>query len=170
MKKTIIPIALVSLTTFLGSCKKESVNQETTAIRTLSGDFILTPLSKKYLEGIEQSNIRYMPTTEDELNRAIMIDHITDIFKELYKNEEFVKLVNCAVKCGLYTDETILLKELISVKDLPNNAEFINLSKGIRTSLSDFSQAFWDAAYARRNTPLIEFLTKVITTNRQKLI
>ncbi len=164
MKKLIIPIALVSLTIAASSCKKQLDTDGRPSVSLMNDQRDIKELTDKYFDGISENDIRYMPQSDEEKRRAVMIDQITEVFKVMYEDQNNVKLVNAAIKSELYTDETILLKDLIDNNSLlKDNARFMSLTEGLPTNLDEFANSFMDAANNLGNPDLIEYLNEVVT-------
>ncbi|OJV54256.1 MAG: hypothetical protein BGO31_12965 [Bacteroidetes bacterium 43-16] len=160
MKKIIIPIAVAALATAFYSCKKNP----TSSLATFSDKVELGDITGRYLSGVPDNAIRFLPESDEEKHRVAMIDKITDIFKALYEDDNNIKLVNAAVKCGLYSDETILLKDLIDGNSLLKSYPGFNaLTEGTSLNLDDFSTQFWDIAHNLGEPEFIEFLNEIVT-------
>ena len=133
--------SLVTLFYFLGiamlfsSCKKESLGKDASVI------------NKNVLTEKEKLLVKNLGT-------------LTEVFKELYKDKTNLKVVNAAISSKAYTDESVLLKDLIFPTEswLSNNLRFKEkLIKG-NISLNNFSKNFWIEANKKNELEFKEFL------------
>jgi hypothetical protein len=53
------------------------------------------------------------PTTAKEISLVENLGKVTTIFKELYQTKANLNVVNAAINSRTYTDESVLLKDLI---------------------------------------------------------
>lgn len=138
---------------FLFSCKKEiqSINEN---VKTL-----------------DESKIYKRPTTEKEKLLVENLGKVTDIFKELYKNESNIKLVNAAIYSRAYTDESVLLKDLIYPTEgiIIQNKKFNVLTTKWGVSINAFANNFWNEVKKKNDKPLEAFLDKLVTENTSLL-
>lgn len=142
--KLIIPLALVI--TIVTSCQKEQVN-----------------IQKPEKLEIDQSKVYKTPTTEKEKALVTNLSKITEVLKELYKDKANLKLVNIAIFSKAYTDQSILLKDLIYPEDsrLNSISKFKMYAEDQNVSLIQFSKNFWREAN-KMNDPLFnQFLTNL---------
>ena len=122
-----------------------------------------------------QSKKGKLPETEKEKALVGNIDKVSKVFIELYKNKLNVKLVDAAIFSKVYTDESILLKDLInpSFSELSNSKTFLRLSSEWGVSLQNFSNEFWLNAQKMNDPSFMDFLNKVksssILANKKQL-
>jgi hypothetical protein len=139
-------LALTLLTVFV-SCKKNAIDYQK--------------------GGIDDSKVYQKPITYDQIELVSNLEKITLILEELYKEKKNLKLVNAAVYSRAYTDESVLLKDLINpgVSILPANKKFVELCNKWNVSLQVFSDNFWVAAKEKNDPKLLAFLGKMQTND-----
>lgn len=100
------------------------------------------------------------PVTPEEILLVENLGKVTTVFKELYKNNSNLKVVNGAIRAKSYTDESILLKDLIYPQNsrLSSNKEFTNYAANQNISLNAFAANFWNEANKRNDQPFKVFL------------
>ena len=132
-------LALTLLTAVIG-CKKNTIDYQN--------------------GGVDESKIYQKPITYDQIELVSNLEKITLILEDLYKEKKNLKLVNASIYSKSYTDESVLLKDLINPihSILPGNKKFIELCSKWNVSLQDFSEAFWKAARGKNDTQLLAFL------------
>ncbi len=132
-------LALTLLTAVIG-CKKNTIDYQN--------------------GGVDESKIYQKPITYDQIELVSNLEKITLILEDLYKEKKNLKLVNASIYAKAYTDESVLLKDLINPMHsiLPGNKKFIELCSKWNVSLQDFSEAFWKAARGKNDTQLLAFL------------
>lgn len=110
--------------------------------------------------GVDESKIYQKPITYDQIELVSNLEKITLILEDLYKEKKNLKLVNASIYAKAYTDESVLLKDLINPMHsiLPGNKKFVELCSKWNVSLQDFSEAFWKAARGKNDTQLLAFL------------
>ena len=83
-------------------------------------------------------------------------------FQELYKEKKNIKLVNAAIYAKAYTDESILLKDLINPAQsiLPQNKKFIALCTKWDVNLQTFSDNFQTKIYLTNQIVVLVHLNK----------
>jgi len=110
--------------------------------------------------GVDQSKVYQKPLTYDQIELVSNLEKITLILEDLYKEKKNLKLVNAAIYAKAYTDESVLLKDLINPMHsiLPGNKKFVALCSKWNVRLQDFSDAFWKAARIKNDTQLFDFL------------
>ena len=113
------------------SCKKETLE---------------VPIEGK--KDIDQSKVYRIPETEKEKSLVKNLENVTTLFKELYRNNSNIKVVNAAIFSKIYTDESVLLKELIypSTSRLNKSEKFKKYTSEWGISLENFSNEFWKEA------------------------
>ncbi len=132
-------LALTLLTAVIG-CKKNTIDYQN--------------------GGVDESKIYQKPITYDQIELVSNLEKITLILEDLYKEKKNLKLVNASIYAKSYTDESVLLKDLINPihSILPGNKKFVELCSKWNVSLQDFSEAFWKAARGKNDTQLLAFL------------
>jgi hypothetical protein len=115
--------------------------------------------------GVDQSKVYQKPITYDQIELVSNLEKITIVLQELYKEKKNIKLVNAAIYAKAYTDESILLKDLINPAQsiLPANKKFTELCSQWNVNLQTFSDNFWTVAKEKNDTKLLAFLDKVQT-------
>jgi|1048.fasta_scaffold20096_1 hypothetical protein len=138
---------------FLFSCKKE------------------IQYIKENAKTLDESKVYKRPTTEKEKLLVENLGKITDIFKELYKNEFNIKLVNSAIYSRAYTDESVLLKDLIYPTEgiLTHNKKFNVLTSKWGVSLNAFAKSFWIEVKNKNDRSLEYFLDRLVNDNTSLL-
>lgn len=91
------------------------------------------------------------------------LQKVTDVLKELYKKKTNLKLVNAAIFSKEYTDESILLKDLIypAKSRLLENKSFQNYVQKWSMSPDQFSYDFWEEAEKKKDASFLDFLRKL---------
>ena len=115
--------------------------------------------------GVDQSKVYQKPITYDQIELVSNLEKITIVLQELYQQKNNLKVVNAAIYSKAYTDESILLKDLINPSQsiLPQNKKFLDLCSKWDVNLQDFSSQFWNIVNAKGDTQLQAFLVKVQT-------
>ena len=139
-KKSILALALF---TAVISCKKNAIDYQNS--------------------NIDESKVYQKPITNDQIELVGNLKKITLILEDLYKEKKNIKLVNAAIYAKAYTDESILLKDLINPAQsrLSENKKFLALCSKWNVSLRYFSDAFWKAARIKNDSKLLTFLNFV---------
>ena len=90
------------------------------------------------------------------------LQKVTDVLKELYKKKTHLKLVNAAIFSKAYTDESILLKDLIYPEKsrLLENKSFQTYVQKWSISPDQFSYDFWKEA-EKKDAAFLVFLKKL---------
>lgn len=147
-KISILGIAMLLL---IAGCKKEQISP-----------------TAQY-DGIDQSKVFKLPTTPEEIRLVENLRSLTTIFKELYKDNKNLRLVNAAIFSKVYSDESVLVKDLIYPENsaLNKSKKFVTLSKQFNTNLDDFSNDFWKEANKVED---IEFEKFLVGLNNQNVI
>ncbi len=150
MKQKITFLGLATIL-LLTACKKEQLNP-------------ITPYN-----GIDQSKVFKLPTTPEEIRLVENLKKTTTVFKELYKENKNLRLVNAAIFSKVYSDESVLLRDLIypEISVLKKSSKFLKLSNQFKTNLDDFASAFWKEANKVED---IEFEKFLIGLNNQNVI
>lgn len=100
--------------------------------------------SKRNLS-VNENLVDKRPTTPEEVQLVENLKKITSVFKELYKDQNNLKVVNAAIYSKAYTDESVLLKDLIypEIGIVATNKSFIALTKKLDVNLTSFTNNFW---------------------------
>ncbi len=135
-------LIVVLSTVFIASCKKE--NKEVKPI----------PSKNSTKTTVDPKLVFYTPATDKEKKLVANLGKVTDIVKEVYKNKETIKEVNAAIIAKIYSDQSILLKDLIYPNEglLTTSKSFKKLSSDLNIQAGTFSNAFW-AEVAKKNDP-----------------
>jgi hypothetical protein len=135
------------------------------ALITLSGCVRQKDLPAAGLTGAEKVVLadRY-PTTPEEIKLVEQLSKITEIFKVLYKNNTNVRLVNASKYAGVFSDECVLLADLIfpSQSRLLHYPRFDSLTRVWQADLSSFANHFWHEVAKRNDTDLEQFLQTLV--------
>lgn len=137
-----------SLGLALASCNKEQIEPNINA----TPPQILNP-----------SLVYHKPTTAQEINLVENLEKITTIFKGLYQVKANLDVVNASIKSRAYTDESVLLKDLIYPDGslLAKNARFVSYAQKYNLSLHAFAANFWSAAGKLNDPSFAAFLAKM---------
>ena len=133
MKRKIIStldlaIALSFILFFISGCKKNSVSDE------------------KQTQTLNQALVFKIPTTVKEKQLVENLGKVTSVLKILYNDKNNLKEVNAAIFSKTYTDESILLKDLIYQENsrLSKSKKFIDLCQKWNILAGNFAQKFWN--------------------------
>ncbi|WP_299289748.1 hypothetical protein [uncultured Mucilaginibacter sp.] len=98
------------------------------------------------------------------------MEKVTEIVKEVYKNKEAIKEVNAAIIAKIYTDQSILLKDMIYPGEglLTTSKSFKKLSSDLNIQAGTFSKAFWVEVAKKNDTEFNSFLTALKPGNDSK--
>jgi hypothetical protein len=134
---------------FISSCKKETATS------------VATNVKKVAKTTVDPKLVFYTPTTDKEKKLVANLGKVTDIVKEVYKNKEAIKEVNAAIIAKIYTDQSILLKDLIYPNEglLTTSKCFKKLSSDLNVQAGTFSKAFWAEAAKKNDPDFNSFLT-----------
>lgn len=107
------------------------------------------------------------PTSSDEIKLVENLGKISTVLKELCKEPQNVKIMSAAVYAKAYTDESILLKDLIfpATSVLVKNKKFAEYCRKKKLDLTLFSSVFWKEADKINDPNFISFLKKLDTNN-----
>ena len=149
-----IRLLLCSLTLLLSNCKKENIQ-----------------LNQNQPKVVDLSKVYKLPSTPSEISLVNNLAKVTDVFKELYKDNSNLRLVNAAIYSKLYKDESILLKDLIFPQEsrLVQNKKFNTLTQKWNTSLNSFSKNFWEIV-KKDNDKNFELFLNNLSTIRTALL
>ncbi|MDU0372140.1 hypothetical protein ACFPAF_17185 [Hymenobacter endophyticus] len=115
---------------------------------------------------INPSLIYRYPTSSDEIKLVENLGKIGIILKELYKEPQNVKIMSAAVYAKAYTDESILLKNLIfhttSVL-IKKTKSLLSIVRKKRIDLVLFFSEFWKQVEKLNDPNFIDFIKKTDT-------
>jgi hypothetical protein len=142
----LVALTLVAAT----SCKKEFSGQQGQSPKEL-----------------DKSKVYKVPATPEEKLLVVNLAKVTDVLKELYKDKANLKLVNAALFSKAYTDQSVLLKDLIypdgsRLNDIP---KFKKYSTKFNVSLNQFSNNFWNEVNKTSDPLFKQFLSKLNTVS-----
>lgn len=112
---------------------------------------------------VDPSKVFKLPSTEEEKELVENLGKITEVFKKLYLDNANLKLVNAAILSKAYTDQSILLKDLIYPAESRLNKveKFRRLSTQLGLSLQRFSDNFWNIVNKENDRAFINFLGRL---------
>lgn len=81
----------------------------------------------------------------------------------MYKDKEAITVVNAAIMAGIYTDQYILLKDLIYPTEglLSSSSKFKELKSRLNVSETKFSTAFWSGVTKLNDSQFSNFLSSI---------
>ena len=114
-------------------------------------------------ERVDSTKIYRIPSTTGDSLLVENLKTATEVLKELYKKTGNLKLVNASIFAKAYTDESILLKDLIypETSRLRANAAFQAYVRKWNISLEQFSSHFWKEAEKKNDPVFLGFLKKL---------
>ena len=112
---------------------------------------------------VEPIKVSKEPTTPEEILLVENLEKVTAVLKELYKEKANLRLVNAAIFAKAYTDETILLKDLLYPEKsrLKENAAFKKYTQQWNVTISQFAQGFWSEANKKNDAVFLSFLRRL---------
>lgn len=115
---------------------------------------------------INQSKVYKYPISEKEKQLVKNLEQVTNVLKVLYKDQSNVKLINAAIYSKIYSDESILLKDLLFYNNsrLKKSKEFENYCKKWNVSIEKFSTEFWEKA-KELNSPNFDLFLNNLNNN-----
>jgi hypothetical protein len=155
MKTNQIALAILAVAILFTACRKnEAVDK--------------VEISRKE---IDPSKVYKLPTTEAEKLLVKNLDKTTEIFKELYKDKNNIKIVTAAIYSKTYTDESVLLKDLLYPSNslLSQNKKFIETTKKLGVTLESFSQNFFEKLAESNDVEFKAFLKNLNQVNDYNL-
>jgi len=110
---------------------------------------------------VDPKLVYYKPATEKEKNLVANLEKVTEVVKEVYKNKEAIKEVNAAIIAKIYSDQSILLKDLIYPNEglLTTSKSFEKLSSSLNVQRGTFSNVFWALVNKKNDQDFSNFLT-----------
>lgn len=109
------------------------------------------------------------PSTAEEKELVQNLAKVTEVLKELYKDVSNLKVVNASIYAKVYTDQSILLKDLIypASSRLATSKEFARLTGLWNVSLQAFAANFWKQAEKMNDDSFMSYLSNLNATSRQ---
>lgn len=149
MQKVLLTLVAV-IVIFISSCQKDLKVEQ--------------PAQKKT---IDPAKVFKTPSTPEEKLLVENLGKVTGIFQELYKTKSNLLVVNAAIAAKAYTDESVLLKDLIypSESRLNKFPKFKLLTEKLNVSLLKFSENFWIEANKKNDNAFNQFLRKLDPNN-----
>lgn len=131
----------------------------------LSGSCTKNILEQKLMESkaVDPAKIHRTPSSPKERLLIENLEKVTIVLKELYKDNSNLKVVNAALFSKAYTDQSVLLKDLI----YPDNSRLGRIPKfklycqKYKVSLATFSKNFWSEVAKMKDLQFDEFLRKL---------
>lgn len=116
---------------------------------------------------IDPSLIHRSPSTPQEMKLVENLDKVTTVFKELYRDKANLKVVNASILSHTYTDESILLRDLIYPEGslLANNPRFKAIAAKHSVNLTAFASDFWTIANKVEDFEFANFLSSLKSSN-----
>lgn len=116
---------------------------------------------------VNESKVHYRPQTENEKQLVSNLEKVTGIFTELYKSSRHSELVSIAIRSKAYTDESVLLRDLIFYNNsrLLANKVFTETISKRNLSLNNFSSEFWKIVELKQDIQLKSFLNTLNSTS-----
>ena len=135
---------------FASGCKKDVSTEAVNTVKTVNPGKVFT-----------------LPSTAEQKTLVSNLGKVTDIFKELYKDKSNLKLVNASIYAKVYTDESILLKDLIypSTSLLKNSEKFKSYTKKWSVNLETFAEKFWKEVNRKNDPAFNSFLDRIKNTD-----
>lgn len=115
---------------------------------------------------IDPAKVFKTPSTPEEKLLVENLGKVTEVFKELYKDKSNLKVVNAAIFSKAFTDESVLLKDLIYPTDswLNKITKFKTLTQKWNVSLNKFANNFWAEVNKKNDASFNQFLDKLKST------
>lgn len=141
--------------------------------------FILSSCKKEFsgknaqtLKAVNAAKVFRVPSTPKEKLLVSNLSKLTSVFKKLYKERSNIKLVNAAILSKAYTDQSILVKDLIypDVSRLNAFSRFSNMSAKWGVSLTSFSDAFWKEVNKTNDIEFKTFLQELKSYNNSRSV
>lgn len=104
-----------------------------------------------------------LPTTSKDKELVENLGKLTEVLKELYIDNSNLKIVNASIFAHAYTDESILVRDLIYPEQsrLNGNASFKNYMQKWSLSLEYFAGNFWKEVSKTNDENFKRFLTEL---------
>lgn len=150
-KKLNVSLLTIFAISILFACKKDRNN-------------IMVEKSLK----VDEKLVFRLPQTEDEKKLVVNLQKITEIVKDVYKDKEALQVVNAAIQSKIYSDQSILLKDLIYPNEglLASSTKFKELKGKLNLQYTKFADLFWQSANKMNDTELSNFLSSLKPKDR----
>lgn len=146
MRNTKLTLLVAFILIAAASCKKEfSVQQE------------------QQKKNVDPAKVFKTPSTLEEKLLVENLSKVTEIFKELYKDKSNLKVVNAAIFSKAFTDESVLLKDLIYPNEswLNKVDKFKSLTQKWNVTLTKFADNFWVEVNKKNDPAFKQFLNEL---------
>ena len=112
---------------------------------------------------VDLAKVFKIPTTPEEKLLVENLAKVTEVFKELYKDKSNLKVVNAAIFSKAFTDESVLLKDLIYPKEswLNKVDKFKSYAQKWNLSLTKFADNFWSEVNKKTDPAFNQFLNEL---------
>lgn len=119
---------------------------------------------------INENHVFRKPETAAEKSLVLHLGKVTDVLREIYKSKEVVKEVNAAIYAGVYTDESVLLRDLVFPEKglLLQSRRFGELAQQWRFTPGSFSRAFLQAAERKKDPQFNGFIQSMGAGSSQR--
>lgn len=136
----------------LASCEKNATDQAPT-------------LEQGSTSPLDPARIYRKPTTTTEIKLVENLGKVTAVLQELYQDRANVNVVNAAINARAYSDESVLLGDLLYPKKsrVAQTPYFQAYAKSMNLSLPEFALRFWAVVNRRHDAEFTRFLTGILT-------
>jgi hypothetical protein len=143
MRNTYLTVLVAFFLVLIAGCKKE-----------ISGG----PDQQK--RDVDPAKVFRVPSTPEEKLLVENLAKLTEVFKELYKDKSNLKVVNAAIYSKAYSDESVLLKDLIypASSRVSRFARFKSLEQKWNVSILKFADNFWSEVNKKNDQEFTRFL------------
>lgn len=109
---------------------------------------------------VDETKIFKRPETSEEKALVANLSKTTDILKEVYKSKDAVREVNASIAAKVYTDESILLAELIypNTGILGESKKFKLTAQKFNIRVGLFADLFWKEVAKKNDPSYLQFL------------
>ncbi|MFN4285047.1 MAG: hypothetical protein ACK4E8_03695 [Lacibacter sp.] len=148
MNKTNISLIALTLAIIIAvGCKKQELDQ----------------IGQNQELKVDPTKIQYQPQTPSEKKLVENLGKLSDILKMVYFDKANLNVVNAAVYAKAYTDESILIKDLIypETSILRANKRFAKAVGNPAAVLSNFATAFWAEVRKKGDAEFNGFLSSL---------
>lgn len=121
---------------------------------------------------VDPAKVFKTPSTPEEKLLVDNLGKVSEVFMNLYKDNSNLKVVNAAIFSKAFTDESVLLKDLIypSTSWLNKVEKFKSLTEKWNVNLTKFADNFWVEVNKKNDPAFKQFLNDLkeptsITTN-----
>jgi hypothetical protein len=147
-------ILFIIISIFLSSCTKDDLSKNASCGNKVS---VKEPLK------VNEALVYQKPSTPEEIQFVENLKKVTSVLMELFKNQDNLKVVHAAIYAKVYTDETVLLRDLIYPESgiVATNYRFLALTKQLNVSLASFTSSFWDEINKKGDPAFSAFLQSI---------